>query len=83
MFDPPTHNRPFADKRDRVDMDGVPYWSDSGTKTLIEIIPESNNIPDFRNPPKYRVSPFHIVRVIKFEDSGIESTFNLHPPTYD
>ena len=25
MLDPPTHNRPFADKRDKVGMDGVPY----------------------------------------------------------
>ena len=25
MFDPSTHNRPFADKRDKVCMDGVPY----------------------------------------------------------
>ena len=24
MLDPPTNNRPFADKRDKVDMDGVP-----------------------------------------------------------
>ena len=24
MLDPPTHNRPFADKRDKVGMDGVP-----------------------------------------------------------
>ena len=25
MLDPPTHNRPFADKRDKVGVDGVPY----------------------------------------------------------
>ena len=24
MLNPPTHNRPFADKRDKVGMDGVP-----------------------------------------------------------
>ena len=24
ILDPPTHNRPFADKRDKVGMDGVP-----------------------------------------------------------
>ena len=24
MLDPPTHNRPFADKRDKAGMDGVP-----------------------------------------------------------
>ena len=24
MLDPPTHNRPFANKRDKVGMDGVP-----------------------------------------------------------
>ena len=28
MIDPPTHNRPFADKRDKVGMDGVPYLYD-------------------------------------------------------
>ena len=31
MFDPPTHNFPFADKREKVGMDGVPnsnlIWS--------------------------------------------------------
>ena len=26
MSDPPTHNCPFADKRDKMGMDGVPYW---------------------------------------------------------
>ena len=25
MLDTPTHNRPFADKCDKVGMDGVPY----------------------------------------------------------
>ena len=25
MLDPPTHNRPFADKCDKEGMDGVPY----------------------------------------------------------
>ena len=25
MLDPPIHNRPFADKRDKVGIDGVPY----------------------------------------------------------
>ena len=25
MLDPTIHNRPFADKRDKVGMDGVPY----------------------------------------------------------
>ena len=32
MLDPPTHNRPFADKRDKVGMDGVPkFYVDMGS----------------------------------------------------
>ena len=33
MLDPPTHNRPFADKRDKVGMDGVPYFLSSKHET--------------------------------------------------
>ena len=38
MLDPPTHNRPFADKRDKVGMDGVPKLTYLGAKNglLIE-----------------------------------------------
>ena len=31
MLDPPTHNRPFADKRDKVGMDGVPKITDEAS----------------------------------------------------
>ena len=45
MFDPPTHNCPFDDKRDKVGMDGVPYSNFVDNKTGHCII----SIPNFLN----------------------------------
>ena len=43
MLDPPTNNRPFADKRDKVGMDGFPkcfiyYFFENGQSTLKDYI---------------------------------------------
>ena len=35
MLDPPTHNRPFADKRNKVGMDGVPKQPATNTFSKI------------------------------------------------
>ena len=48
MLDPPTHNRPFADKRDKVGMDGIPKSiidPKSQTSTFSMPIPRELGLP--------------------------------------
>ena len=48
MLDPPTHNLPFADKRDKVGMDGVPkepHFQENATLSLHENYKSKPTLP--------------------------------------